>query len=906
MRAMESPQSRRLSGRAPLLRPGLPAALLAALLAAPLLHIQPAMAQPARWDIRVAYIPLGVGNLPPPFHEYPLWLWPLDTIGPGDEEIYRTGEIYPGEPANLTFQLANTDCSRREAGPHVERFEDAWLEDLEPMIVRAHDLNKTGFIRDYELYGFNIEGFGERLRGDWELRIHGYCAGEPIHVESATVWFAWRGIGKALNATARLDRTLRALDPISYILRRDVESFSAVFTVEFAFPPHVPPDELERQPTLTLRLRYPSGHTYEHDYNPTTDPDRDGLRVWGFAGTLYYEFRLYPYRTFSLRVTDSEGGLPLPGAKVVMKAHVYPFKHEAAVDEDGVLRVWRLPDYYTYEVKVNYTVPWLGEERAVLVSGPHEAYEMALAGEMRTELYTLRIAPLDRQGRALEGARVRVSPEGGQALLENSSTAGYASFYLIPKGNYTVSVGWKGVEVFRGHRYVGTHPTLGSPPTSFSVSASVDDLVARATDMAGNPVGAVFTVRGPTAETSLQGIEAPDGLLMLQQMPVADYLVTAANHSKAFGTSVEAGAEVRPGEPREIRIPLYGVALKAVSMDGKPLQGASVRLHTVEAATDLSGSAVFPGVPRGTYGVEVEYKGVAVYAGSVRVDGNVQEALECSVYDVRVRFTTAEGEPIAVVWRLSGPAGSLEGRGEGFTLELLPEAAYRLSAAYIREGREVRLLEEEVHPSRLRDAAVRLPIGDLRLRVAWGDGTPFEGEARILGESRRVDAGRLTIPLLPFGQYNLTLLSGGLEVLRREITHGAGEATITVPSLAISVRVVDALGRPVEGASVSLQSPRVPGGTLLAARTGRDGSAAWPRVPEAFAPYWVSVTYAGQRLEQQALPGENQVALPGIVLAGMLVEVWHLLAAAAALGTLAAVALLLRRVGKKSRGSQER
>jgi hypothetical protein len=38
----------------------------------------------------------------------------------------------------------------------------------------------------------------------------------------------------------------------------------------------------------------------------------------------------------------------------------------------------------------------------------------------------------------------------------------------------------------------------------------------------------------------------------------------------------------------------------------------------------------------------------------------------------------------------------------------------------------------------------------------------------------------------------------------------------------------------------------------------------------------------------------------------MLVEVWHLLAAAAALGTLAAVALLLRRVGKKSRGSQER
>jgi hypothetical protein len=39
----------------------------------------------------------------------------------------------------------------------------------------------------------------------------------------------------------------------------------------------------------------------------------------------------------------------------------------------------------------------------------------------------------------------------------------------------------------------------------------------------------------------------------------------------------------------------------------------------------------------------------------------------------------------------------------------------------------------------------------------------------------------------------------------------------------------------------------------------------------------------------------------GIVLAGTLVEVWHLLAAAAALGTAAAVALLLGRIGRGGR-----
>jgi len=101
--------------------------------------------------------------------------------------------------------------------------------------------------------------------------------------------------------------------------------------------------------------------------------------------------------------------------------------------------------------------------------------------------------------------------------------------------------------------------------------ASVDDLVVSAVDMAGNPVGAVFSVEGPTPETSGAEIVAADGVLRLEQMPIADYLVRATNNSRVFGVTVEGSTTARSGERAEIRLPIFGVTLRAVSMDGKPL-----------------------------------------------------------------------------------------------------------------------------------------------------------------------------------------------------------------------------------------------------------------------------------------------------------------------------------------------
>jgi hypothetical protein len=863
------------------------AMLLAALLALP---FQPAGAQPARWSLEVLFI-YDVGYL----HGLgPLWMIEVGNIGPGSEDWLRSSARFvPGEAANLTFQLVNTDCSGRSREPRVERFEGKWDWEVLPMLLRADAMNRTGFIRNYKVYAHNAEVHGDKIFADWELVVYGYCTGEPIYVESAAVWFAWPGIGRARSATALIEKTLEALDPISYILRGDVNSSLTIFTVMFDFPPDVPPGSLETQPTLTVRMRYPSGFTYEYDYGPAASDSEAHLEIWGLRDALYGRFRLHPFRTFSLRISDHEGGMALPGSRVELRSHVYPFRINATADEGGVARIWRLPDYYTYQLTVNYTVPWLGSEERVLVTSA-EPYKLASTGELRTELYTLRISPRDRQGRTLDGAQVRVEPlERPGRALENATRDGYAAFHLVPTGNYTVSVGWKGMTVFKGHRYVGYHPTYGFLPTSFDVAASVDDLVVAAVDMAGNPVGAVFSVEGPTPEASRQGIEAAGGVLRLEQMPIADYRVRAANSSSVFGATVEGATTARPGERAEIRLPIFGVSLRAVSMDGKPLRGASVRLQEARATADSSGWAAFSGVPAGSYGVEVSYGGVTVYSGRLEVRDSVRGELGCAVYDVSARFESADGKPVMVRWRLIGAGMELSGVGESLAAEMLPEQEYRLTVMIIRGGGEARLLEQAVRPSELRGAVIRLPMGRLALRIVWDDGSPFEGQVAVAGETETVVSGRAELEDIPFGAYNVTVMgSGGVEVLRTRITHSGAEETIRISSASIVVRVYDALGRPVEGASITIQSQRIPGATLATAATGPDGSARLAKIPATLAPFRVTATYGGRSEERLSGPGEAAITFPAIAVGGALIDAWILLAAVGLTAAVIAVLIL--------------
>ncbi len=851
---------------------------------------QPTMAQPARWDLEVLFLPLGP---PATFLRNPLWL----------EDYPDT--YFPGETANLTFQLINLDCSRRAQRPHVTEFRQAWEENLTPIFERARLLNETGFISNYRVNYSNLVVFGDRRLADWRLEIHGHCEGSPIFVEWAAVWFAWPEIGRAVEARVRVDKSLAALKPLDYIFKNDINSSITIFTVPFNFPPKVRPQHLGIQPTVTLSLRYPSGFSYQFEYTPSGI--KPGFAIWGLKGATYGAFKLSPYRTFNLRVTDYEGMIPLAGAEITISAYVYPFKMRIATNASGYAEFRRLPDAYVYDIKVDYNVSMLGEKVSVL-SASYEAIDLAILQSLRTELYTLRVSPVDRLGRVIEGAIVYLEPGKAQSepphdRVVNQTTGGYASFYIVPTGNYTISVEWRGLSVYRGHRYVGAHPTYGFSPTSFSVAANVDDLRVTAVDRAGNPVGAVFSVVGPNYETSYFQIEEPDGVLSLPQMPITDYLVTAVNQSTLYDARSEATGRVRPGAPARLELPIYGVSLRALSADGEPLGLASVKIHTISAITRADGLAVFTGVPQGVYEVEVIYEGTTVYTGKLEVRDNVSKDLLCAVYDIKVRFLTDEGTPVIVDWRLTGPRGEFSGTGEGFSRELMPEGEYRLTATF-RQGREeVLALNKTARASDLRSINFTLPLGRLVLRVIWDDGQPFEGFAEILGSRARLRDGFVEVPVLPYGRYNVSVISGGdVPVLKVELMHDGGEETIKISSTAIVVKVVDVLRRPLERAEVKLYSPRSPWSPLAIAATGPDGAVKLTRLPATLSPFRVVATYGGERLESWVSGAEATVVFPALEVGGTLLEAGLVLVIVSGLVALAVSIELLRNLIKRRRG----
>jgi hypothetical protein len=255
---------------------------------------------------------------------------------------------------------------------------------------------------------------------------------------------------------------------------------------------------------------------------------------------------------------------------------------------------------------------------------------------------------------------------------------------------------------------------------------------------------------------------------------------------------------------------------------------------------------------------------------------------------------------MVVLWSLGAGDRGFSGTGDRISIEMLPEGEYRLTATIRRDGREVRLLEQAVRPSELRGAVIRLPIGRLALRIVWDDGTPFEGQASLAGETRRIVNGRVEFELLPFGAYNVTVRGfGDIEVLRTGVTHGGAEETIRIASSSMVVRVSDMLGRPIEGAGVRIQSQKIPGATLATATTGPDGEARLTKIPTALAPFIVTATYGGRTEEKLTGPGEASITIPAIAIGGTLIDTWIIFAAISLLAAAIAILLVARAVSRR-------
>ena len=152
---------------------------------------------------------------------------------------------------------------------------------------------------------------------------------------------------------------------------------------------------------------------------------------------------------------------------------------------------------------------------------------------------------------------------------------------------------------------------------------------------------------------------------------------------------------------------------------------------------------------------------------------------------------------------------------------------------------------------------------------------------------------------MPFGAYNITVRGfGDIEVLRTGVTHGGAEETIRISSASIVVRVSDMLGRPIEGAGVSIQSQKIPG-LLATATTGPDGAARLTRIPATLAPFIVTATYGGWTEEKLTGPGEASITIPAVAIGGTLIDSWIIFASIGLLAAAIATLLVARAVSRR-------
>ncbi|GBC71931.1 hypothetical protein HRbin02_01720 [Candidatus Calditenuaceae archaeon HR02] len=853
-----------------------------------------ARAQPPQWSLQVYFLPLGEQSLGGEAR----WLDRYDD------------KYFPGETGNLTFQIVNTDCSSRARDPYVRTFTQRWEDELRPILERLDAMNRTGYILGYVVEDSNAVVYGDRKLADWEITVVGRCTGQPIQVESAKIWYAWPGYGEAFSSTISLKKKLDAVDPIKYIFDGEDRGATIVFTLPFSFPPDIPPQLFEMQPIITLMLRYPSGFTYEYRYGPLGPESQWWL--WGLKGAVYGPFRLSPYRTFSLKIADHEGVIPLGGARLLLKAHIYTYSVNLTADSRGVVQVKRLPDFYSYDVSITYAPPLVGEDITVYRSS-HDAIDLASTRMIHTALYTLRVYPIDLVGRPLENATVVLQlveelQTGRVARALNQSSGGYASFYLLPTGNYSITILWRGVEVFSTPRYIGYHPTHGFSALSFEAETMVSDLIASAVDMAGNPVGAVFDVKGPTRETSFSNLARRDGILVIPQQPIATYLVSAINESAAFNSRVSASSTVIPGEPAKISLPIYSVSINILSMDGKPVPDAEITLHTILFSSGPYGRITIPGVPRGTYGLAVRHQNVTVFSGEARIEGITVLDIYVQVYDVNLTLVDGDGLPVVVEWILSGPGGSYSGTGSRLYAPLLPEASHRLTVYFREAGRTIQALDREILPSEFRDKNLTLPISTAKLRVVWGDGELFNGTIVLDGERYPVTGGIPRIGKLVHRTLNISLeTAGGVELLRREVQHTGKEIQIEISQTYITVVVQDVFLRPVEGAKAQIYSLRRPGLLVASGNTGSDGKASFTKLPEALAPYRLEVRYGGEVLEAYATAGIMRFSLNSLVVGGVAIPATMIVGTLAVVTALALVAAIIGRVRARiaEKGAEE-
>jgi len=722
----------------------------------------------------------------------------------------QPAELYPGEWGMLTVNITNMDCqSDLKISEYTYELEDVHEDVLEGILARADELNQSRQIENFEWITKSVKGCGGDLYYTGELKLYGVCKGRAITIKKSSLWFPFKSTTRTYIFENETEIRLEAFDRVRYILEGVHPESSALIEFRVYVPPDIPPEDFKAIPNLDLRVDYPGWIEYT----------LQGLKIQEAD-----KVKINPYRSFNLTITDWDGAEPIAGAKVIIRRLIHYYdKREYVTPENGTITIHRLREG-KYEVRVYWNSTTYRQDVNLVYIGQPSAYELS-KGALKTHVYSFRVEAIDLEERPINGATIILDG------VEKEASQGEAVFQLVPEGNHSIEAYHRGVKIHEGWIWVGYHPTISpaKPITSKILKLQVADLLVQAMDAGGNPVGAEFKVEGPTPETSLENTYSRTGFLNLSQVPVIEYRVEAANESKAFDNVARAEGYFKPGRLESLKLPIYSVKLHAVSNSGNPIQGVSIRLESTSSKTDEEGVATFAGIPAGAYRITAKWLGLKVYEGKIDVKGNVEQELKLQIYDINLKPVTADGKPIKITYHLRDPAGrEFEGRYvDEISAEQVPNGVCHL-AIYLGED----LIEEGNYEAKelAEQGELKLPIAELKISVRWRDGRGLEhARVKVIDpEGRKSEAvtdskGAASLGIKGFGNYKLLVYypSSDMIIINKDMSWRGEAVSIELEKAMVTVKVLDASGKPVEGAQVTVSHMGVP---LGYGKTGGDGT----------------------------------------------------------------------------------
>ena len=759
------------------------------------------------------------------------------------EAYFLPSDLYMGEWGTLQVNITNYDCTHRINWEG--HFDKILRDDLEAIERRAEDMKSAGLIKEYLVEITRSWGSGGVIYHEADIHLYGVCSGRSIKVIWTRIWFDWPRYGgrEAAGFKAQVNRVLKAYDPTQYVLNGASPESSVIVTSKIFIPEWIGPDERFKRPYLDIRVEYPGWIEYTLEKFPVEGP-----------------FEIKPYRSFNLTITDFDGIHKLGGARVVIKQLVHYYKvREYITPENGTIKLWRLPEG-RYDVRIYWNSSYRQEHDFIYVGQP-TAYDLASSGIVKTNLFNMRINPFDRKDRSLRGAKVVFDG------LEKSAENGSAIYELVPEGNHTVQIYWMDVKVFDGWLWVGYHPTIQPEVTKqaevYDLKLPVDDLIIQATDTGGGSVGVNYTVMGPSSKLNFRGIYSRNGTLIIRQLPITRYHVKAVNCSNVFGRCVEAYGEYEPGKRSTLILPIHSVKLRILSNSSKPLKNAYVKLGPTGLRTGEDGLAWFMGVPEGRYEIEVKWKNLTVYEGSMDVAGSVEEDLRTRIYDINLKFLTSSGKNYPCLLSFTAPTGiniTVDNPIKSFKMEYVPEGSCNL-VIYTFDGVKLRELK-----TRCSDMAkmktISLPISDMKLRVTWSDEEPIEGCKVIVKElvhgwkfeAVTDENGTVIFKDMVFSEYliRVNYLYTPISVKVFNQTFRGDEIRVKIERARLEIRVRDFLGNPIRDADVSVLCGIIP---LEKAKTDANGIARFEKLIK-LPIYTVHVRYGTNEMETNAKPNE--------------------------------------------------